>query len=194
MFDLPAARALIAEAHPADAKMACADCCPPARTRTAMATAFPAAIEEIERGRKFAAELQVGALEKLETTRVERDKALADVARLTVTYDNTCSCALADATQLAIKHAKDCPIRVNLRKRISPELAMARLGAALDSGDEVDELRGQLAAMTAARDEACALYDAAVRLEPDVDDGGNVAIYTGAERIAVLRAVGKETT
>jgi hypothetical protein len=83
----------------------------------------------------------------------ERDKALADVARLTITYDNTCSCALADATQPTLAHAKDCPIRVNKLRRLDPGVALDRLAAALHSGDEVEGLRTQIERMTARAEE-----------------------------------------
>ena len=48
-FDVAVARRLIEAAHPADARMACADCCPAARTRRDMAALLPAALDEIER-------------------------------------------------------------------------------------------------------------------------------------------------
>jgi hypothetical protein len=83
----------------------------------------------------------------------ERNAARADVARLTVTYDNTCSCALADASQPTLAHAKDCPIRVNKIRRLDPGVALDRLAAALHSGDEVDELRSQIERMTARAEE-----------------------------------------
>jgi len=47
-FDIDAARALVASA-PVNTPMACADCCPPARSRTAMAALLPAALDEISR-------------------------------------------------------------------------------------------------------------------------------------------------
>lgn len=77
---------------------------------------------------------------------------LDEIERLKANRDHSCACSVNDGSAPLVKHDKDCPIRVNARKRIAPEVALQRLAAALDDGDEVDSLRSQLAAMTAARD------------------------------------------
>ena len=68
-----------------------------------------------------------------------------------------CTCEHGDPSAPIVKHDKDCPIRVNIRTRIAPEVAMDRLAAALHSGDENEALEQQLVAMTAARNELVAI-------------------------------------
>ena len=64
---------------------------------------------------------------------------LDEIERLRTTRDHSCACSINDGSAPLVKHDKNCPIRVNARKRIAPELALQRLGAALDSSDEADE-------------------------------------------------------
>jgi hypothetical protein len=78
--------------------------------------------------------------------------ALDEVERLRTTRDHSCACSVNDGSAPLVQHDKDCPIRVNLRRRISPELALQRLGAALDSSDEADELRAEREALKNGRD------------------------------------------
>ena len=67
-----------------------------------------------------------------------------EIDRLRVNRDNSCTCPHGDASEPTRMHDSTCPIRVNKVKRIAPEVALARLAAALDSGDEADGLRAQL--------------------------------------------------
>jgi hypothetical protein len=115
--------------------------------------------------------------------RVKLRMALDEVDRLRATRDHSCACSVNDGAAPLVKHDKDCPIRVNLRRRISPELALQRLGAALDSSDEVEEL---LAERDALRTDLCNLLARAHR------DGGHYidehglskAVKDADERIA----------
>lgn len=68
----------------------------------------------------------------------------AEVERLKAKLHDRCSCEHGDASAPLVKHDKDCPIRVNVRTRIAPEVAISRLAAALDDGEELDDLKEQL--------------------------------------------------
>ena len=68
----------------------------------------------------------------------------AEIERLRVNRDHSCTCPHGDASEPFRNHDWACPVRVNKRKRIAPEVAMQRLASALDSGDENELLRDEL--------------------------------------------------
>ena len=95
--------------------------------------------DEFEKAKRWAEVL--GNWPALTGARASMLALIDEINRLRTTRDHSCACSINDGSAPLVQHDKDCPIRVNLRKRISPELALQRLGAALDSSDEVEALR-----------------------------------------------------
>jgi len=81
---------------------------------------------------------------ELAKLRVENERLTDKIAALEETRAHSCTCDHGEGGRPLHQHDKDCPVRVNLRKRIAPALAMSRLAAALESGDENEELRAAL--------------------------------------------------
>jgi chromosome segregation ATPase len=139
-----------------------------------------AAIDKAARGAAVTQANTTTALREAQEQLAEADR---EVERLRTTRDHSCACSVNDGSAPLVKHDKDCPIRVNLRRRISPELALQRLGAALDSSDEAEELRAERDAL---RTDLCNLLARAHR------DGGHYidehglskAVKDADERIA----------
>lgn len=124
----------------------------------------------------------------------QRDEARAEIVRLKAKLHDRCTCEHGDASMPLVKHDKDCPIRVNIRTRIAPEVALDRLAAALHTGDEADELREQLdKARTAAR----ALSDRICDLGAFLDDTDPRIMATagplGAAQADLYIALGLDT-
>ena len=82
------------------------------------------------------------------------EAAEMEVERLSVNRDHSCTCPHGDAREPIVNHDKACPIRVNKIKRIAPEVALSRIAAALDSGDENDELQAENVTLRARADRA----------------------------------------
>jgi hypothetical protein len=99
-------------------------------------------------------------------------EAHKEIDQLHAKLHDRCTCEHGNASAPITQHAKDCPIRVNLRTRIAPEVALARLAQAIDSGDEVDDLRAEIAVLTRRLHTlACALHE--------VCDLASAGMYSG---------------
>lgn len=109
------------------------------------------------------------------------DAAEVECERLRGRLHDRCTCEHGDPSRRILEHDKDCPIRVNIRTRIAPEVALARFAAAFNSSDEVKGLEAQLAATTAARNDACDIAERWICDKPRIGDRA---------RIAALRAKG----
>lgn len=117
---------------------------------------------------------------------------------------HSCTCDHGDASAPIVKHDKGCPIRVNLRKRIAPEVALDRLARALDAGEELDEIiadRDCLAKeFTTARAQlhaiACMLHEACDLASVGMYSGGRLRdeAREAAGRVAGFRRAAHEIT
>lgn len=114
------------------------------------------------------------------------ERAEAEVERLTVNRDHSCTCPHGDAREPLVNHDKACPIRVNKLKRIAPEVALSRLAAALDTGDELDEVTAERDALRA---ECERLRGAFSRIKDEVRYAVNSA--SEAVRDAMIVACGR---
>lgn len=63
--------------------------------------------------------------------------AVQEIKRLRVNRDHSCTCPHGDATEPMHNHDRRCPIRINKTKRLSPEVAMQRIAAALEASDSL---------------------------------------------------------
>lgn len=139
-------------------------------------TAIPALLDELERVEaerdeaRRTAEWRGGSIDEMAA---EQERLIAEIERLTINHDHSCTCPHGDAKEPLNNHDKVCPIRVNKFRRIAPEVALSRLAAALDSGGEVDDLTAQrdaaLAEVERLRGEAGRLSVASERVDSELE-------------------------